>query len=378
MKTIVNKLFLLTFFSVALWGCKKDETLTTIANAKVPVLSSSATALVLTEANKANAAVTFSWTAADYGFKSAVKYTLQIAKAGTSFAAPKDVAIDAGKLTLGYTVEEINTLLNISGYQYGVSTNVEFRVKADVNNAIAPVYSNVTTVAITPYEIIIVYPTWYVAGTHQADPIVGGVKVKGFYSNPGLLDDYGWFPATAPKIMSLFDNKVYKGYVNFPDAVNEFKFVPVPSWSGDLGGTNTGVDAGGVNTGTVGGGNNAKVLGAGYYLVEFDDNTKTYKASPRRWGVIGDATPTGWGSDTDLVYNPVTGTLEVTLALTGGKGLKFRPNDDWAGLDVGDGNADGVLDQLGNNNINVAVSGTYKIVMDLRNFGKLKYTLTKL
>jgi hypothetical protein len=376
MKTIVNKLLVLTFFSVALLGCKKDETLTTIANAKAPVLSSSANTLVLTEANKANTALTLSWTAADYGFKSAVKYTIQIAKAGTNFAAPKDVAIDAGKLTLGYTVEELNTLLNISGYQFGVSTNVEFRVRAVVNTAIAPIFSNVTTVAITPYEIIIVYPTWYVAGTHQADPIVGGVPVKGFYSNPTW--DGGWNPATAPQIMSLFDNKVYRGYVNFPDAVNEFKFVPVPSWSGDLGGTNTGVDASGVNTGTVGGGNNAQVLGAGYYLVEFDDNTKTYKASPRRWGVIGDATPTGWSSDTDLVYNPVTGTLEVTLALIGGKGLKFRPNDDWAGLDVGDGNADGVLDQLGNNNINVAVSGNYKIVMDLRNFGKLKYTLTKL
>ena len=375
MKTIVNKLLVLTFFSVALLGCKKDETLTTIANAKAPVLSSSANTLVLTEANKANSALTLSWTAADYGFKSAVKYTIQIAKAGTNFAAPKDVAIDAGKLTLGYTVEELNTLLNISGYQFGVSTNVEFRVRAVVNTAIAPVFSNVTTVAITPYEIIIVYPTWYVAGTHQADPIVGGVPVKGFYSNPTW--DGGWNPATAPKIMSLFDNKVYRGYVNFPDAVNEFKFVPVPSWSGDLGGTNTGVDAGGVNTGTVGGGNNAKVLGAGYYLVEFDDNTDTYKASPRNWGVIGDATPTGWGSDTDLVYNPVTGTLEVTLALTAG-GLKFRPNNDWGGLDVGDGNADGVLDQLGNNNIPVTVAGTYKIVMDLRNFGKLKYTLTKL
>ena len=376
MKTIVNKLLVLTFFSVALWGCKKDETLTTIANAKAPVLSSSANTLVLTEANKANAAVTFSWTAADYGFKSAVKYTLQIAKAGTSFAAPKDVEIDAAKFTLGYTVADLNTLLNIAGYQYGVSTNVEFRVKAVVNTAIAPVYSNVTTVAVTPYEIIIVYPTWYLAGTHQADPIVGGVKVKGFYSNP--TGDFGWNPATGQQIMSLFDNKVYRGYVNFPDAVNEFKFVPVPSWSGDLGGTNTGVDAGGVNTGTVGGGNNAKVLGAGYYLVEFDDNTKTYKASPRAWGVIGDATPTGWDSDTDLVYNPVTGTLELTLALIGGKGLKFRPNNDWKDLDLGDGNADGVLDRLGNNNIPVAVSGNYKIVMDLRNFGKLKYTLTKL
>jgi hypothetical protein len=375
MKTIVNKLLVLTFFSVALLGCKKDEALTTIANAKAPVLSSSATTLVLTEANKANTALTLSWTAADYGFKSAVKYTVQIARSGTNFAAPKDVAIDAGKLTLGYTVADLNTLLNISGYQYGVSTNVQFRVKAEVNTAIAPIYSNVTTVAITPYEIIIVYPTWYVAGTHQADPTVGGVKVKGFYSNPG--GDFGWNPATAPQIMSLTDNKIYRGYVNFPDAANDFKFVPVPSWSGDLGGVNTGVDASGVNTGTVGGPANAQILGAGYYLVEFNDNTKTYKASPRAWGVIGDATPTGWNSDTDLVYNPVTGTLELTLALTAG-GLKFRPNNAWNDLDLGDGNADGVLDRLPNNNISVTVAGTYKIVMDLRNFGNLKYTLTKL
>jgi hypothetical protein len=379
MKNIVNKIIIMFLGSVVLWGCTKDDTLTKVGTAVAPALTSSATApLTLTEANKANTALTLNWSAAEFGYNAAVTYTVQFATSGTNFASPKEVTMDAGKLQLKYTVEELNSFLQFAGYDYGVSSTIDIRVKATINSAIAPVYSNVKTLTVTPYEVIIIYPTWYVAGTHQADPIINGVATKGIYSNPDW--DGGWNPGTAPEIMSKFNDGVFKGYLNFPGSssttsVNEFKVVPVKSWSGDIGGTYGSRTTGGVNTGTVGGGNNMKVVGAGYYLLEVNFNTNTYKASPMNWGVIGDATPTGWDSDTDFVYDPIDGKLKLTIALTGGKSIKFRANDGWDD-NFGDNKADKVLD-AGGDNIAIATSGTYKIELDLRNYGKLKYSLTK-
>ncbi len=344
-----------------------------------PVLSSSASSLVLTEATKAAKAITLNWTAADYGYQAAVKYTVQFAAKGTNFpaATTKEVAISANTFTLSYTVEQLNSLLLVSGFPYGKSSDVEMRVKAVINSNVAPIYSNVATLSVTPYEIIIVYPTWYVPGAHQADPTVNGVKVKGYYSNPDW--DGGWNPATAPTIMSLKDDGIYKGFVNFPSAVNPFKVVPVKKWEGQKGGFWTSTDAGGVNYGTIANvEDNIEVKGAGFYLLEVDLNTNTFKASPRNYAVIGSATPDPtWGSDFDLTYDPVSGTLKRTIQLTAGE-LKFRVNDDWSnGLDLGDGDADGVLDRLSNNNIKVTVPGTYVIEIDFRNYGKWKYSLTK-
>jgi hypothetical protein len=37
----------------------------------------------------------------------------------------------------------------------------------------------------------------------------------------------------------------------------------------------------------------------------------TYSSVIANFGVIGDATPTGWGSDTDFVYNPSTKTYVI-------------------------------------------------------------------
>ena len=90
--------------------------------------------------------------------------------------------------------------------------------------------------------------------------------------------------------------------------------------------------------------------------------------------MIGYATPTGWDSDTDMVYNPSSRNLEVVLNLTVG-GLKFRANNDWP-LNFGDNSGDGFLDYDGAN-IQIKDPGSYRIELILHE-PRYRYVITKL
>ena len=96
---------------------------------------------------------------------------------------------------------------------------------------------------------------------------------------------------------------------------------------------------------------------AGFYQVDVDLSARTYTLSPFNIGIIGNATPSGWGADTDMTYNPTERCWEIKgVELSDGE-MKFRANDDWA-LSWG-----GELDNLTTQNgPNIAVTaGTYDI-----------------
>ena len=81
-------------------------------------------------------------------------------------------------------------------------------------------------------------------------------------------------------------------------------------------------------------------------------------------GIIGDATPGGWGADTDMT-DVGDGVYEITIALEA-LAAKFRADDDWA---VNWGAADfpsGTATQDGDN-IPIAEAGTYKVTFDTKN-----------
>jgi len=79
-------------------SCEKDEVKTILNTGTVPSLQSSATTLVLLQANANNDALKFTYTTnADFGFDAAVTYTLQIAKGGTSFASASTTEVGLSK-----------------------------------------------------------------------------------------------------------------------------------------------------------------------------------------------------------------------------------------------------------------------------------------
>ena len=86
-------------------------------------------------------------------------------------------------------------------------------------------------------------------------------------------------------------------------------------------------------------------------------NLTPYPSWPN-WGIIGSATPTGWGSDTNMNYSLSTHLYSITMDLIGGQEFKFRLDDGWS-VNFGGGN--GTLVSNGPN-IPVPVSGTYLVV----------------
>ena len=79
---------------------------------------------------------------------------------------------------------------------------------------------------------------------------------------------------------------------------------------------------------------------SGYYSLRVDFNTLSYTFEPydasgateyATIGVIGDATPTGWASDTDMTQSTIDTHLWYIQGFTVVDGpMKFRADDDWA------------------------------------------------
>ncbi|WP_027125971.1 SusF/SusE family outer membrane protein [Gelidibacter mesophilus] len=90
------------------------------------------------------------------------------------------------------------------------------------------------------------------------------------------------------------------------------------------------------------------------------------------WGIVGSAAPNGWdGPDAPFYTTSESNVIAAYVTLIDGQ-IKFRENNSWGG-DFGDIDMDGVLDQEGDNNIDVT-AGTYKITID---WNDNTYTLEK-
>lgn len=177
----------------------------------------------------------------------------------------------------------------------------------------------------------------------------------------------GWDPSDATTVVaSVNDDGYYEGYLWFPDANTEFKFTTGPNWDVNYG------DDGADGTLELNGAN-IVAADAGYYKVNVDTNTWTYDIEKTEWGLIGDATPGGWDTDTDMTYNATDGVWELEVDLGTGS-IKFRANDVWD-INYGDTGVDGILD-AGGDNISIAEAGAYLIKMKL-GFPDYTYTIEK-
>jgi hypothetical protein len=250
-------------------------------------------------------------------------------------------------------VGELNSTLLALGVNPNQSADMEVRVKSVAHEKAATMYSNALSITVTPFEKIIIYPKLYVPGNYQGASGYGG----------------DWSPDVAGQLTSLLFNDKYEGYVYMANGNNEFKFTDNPNWDNGIFG-----DSGGGTTGILASpGNNITLADAGYYKINVDITGLSYTTLNTDWGLIGDATPTGWDSDTDMTYDPVAKTWSVTLDLVAG-GCKFRANDGWD-LNYGDNGADGKLD-AGGDNISISEAGNYTLTMDLSK-GPYRYTIVK-
>jgi starch-binding outer membrane protein SusE/F len=355
MKNWLNRLLLISIASAALVSCKKDETKVRVNVGAASALTVTPATVVLdsSAANRNNTAVTFSWTPADFGFQAGVNYTLQIAKSGTNFANAQGVSLN-GLFQQKYTHAELNTIALIAGLTPGSAGQLQARVRSTISSKVDTTYSNVVTVTVTPYLVIINYPSIYVPGDYQ-----------------------GWNPATAPKLGSKFSNNQYEGFVNIPGGTLQFKFTSDPDWNHTNYGWASSTINGNSVTGTLstsGSAGNLFVPSAGYYRMQANTTALTWNVLKTTWAVIGSA-PTAsnnWSNDVPMTYNAGTGLWTVTTNCVVGE-FKFRANSDWS-INLGDDGANLSLEYNGAN-IAVGTAGSRTITLDLRIPGNYTYTI---
>lgn len=354
--TFKSSLLLLLASATLFSSCVKDEEkafvkpgVPSVFNTTIP------TTIVLQQANASNSAGSFLWTSADFGYKAAITYTIQLCKGGTNFAAASTTELNVGSLlTRVFTIGDFNAkMLDI--IPYGSAQAVQARVKADVGSGIAPAYSNVIAMTVTAYRDIINYNfpnALWVAGNYQ-----------------------GWDPGSAPKIVdkaaSGTTGSNYEGYINFNNATPEFKMVKGNNWgAGDFGSAGAGLLGNG-------GANLTLSNGAGVYLVRANTQNMTWSNTKiTTWGIIGNATPGDWGASTPMTFNAADGSWSLTVNLVGGREMKFRANNDW-GINLGDDSPRDNKPEYNGGNIPITLDGNYTITLELAVAGNYSYTIRK-
>ena len=335
-----------------LLGCEKDEVRTVVhVNTPPQWATAGGGSYVFLEEDVNDPFQTFTWTKADFGFQAPTSYTVEFDFAGASFSDPQIVGVTTN-LQFPVTVGEMNNKLLAAEAVSGVASDIEFRTYAAVHTDVDTLYSNLISMNITPYDVVVAYTAMYVPGSYQ------GVW-------DASLGWGGWDPANEfTKVYSVANDGAYEGYLYFNEAETGLKFSQVPAWEGPYEVADPEAD-GKSGTLQIGGGNDIKVTNTGfpiYYLVKADLNALTYSFTATDWGLIGDATAGGWDSDEDMTYDPVSDTWSITTDLTAAK-IKFRANDDWA-INYGDPLGNGKLVQDGADII-IDAAGNYTITMNL-------------
>ena len=333
-------------------ACQKAEIVQIAAPEDVvaPVLAEIEGPIEITAASMASDTVKFSWSAADFGVKTEVNYSIEVATA----AAPEaKVIVTSGLTTTASAVpyEALNAILfNDLKLADGIAEDVVFNVVAQVG-VYAPVYSNKVTVSAKVTAAEKEYPKLFVVGSYN-----------------------GW---SHDKNQYIFDfagaDAVYQGLVDFgaDHASNEFK-ITGGAWGKDEHSMDGAHDAEAKSIKvTDGGGDNINVYKAKrYYHLTYDRaaHTLTADVSFDQIGVIGDFN--GWGADVVMNFNEAKQKFYADVEFPADGGFKFRLDADWS-VSYGS-KTEGFLDA--GDNIPVK-AGNYRVYLNMNNFGEMTYAL---
>lgn len=331
-------------------GCKTSHDMNPhvdLANAKPATLIAPPEGTVI-ELKKSDPTevFTFKWDKADYGYSAAPFYSVQIDIDGGKFEKPVEVAVvNADKLEI--TAQSFNdAVVNKLKLDADQTHKIVMRIVSYISEKVdspdsQKSYSAVVGYTVKTYLDEIIYPSLGMPGNYQ-----------------------GWAPDNQlTRVWSIGFNDNYEGWLMMSDAAGvEFKFTPGTNWDNAKGGPAVIVNAKGEVIGTLAGGDNIKGVPNGYYKVNVDWKADKFLMSPvQDFGVVGDATPAGWGANTPLTYDNTLCVWSATVVMTDGE-FKFRAGDDpdWKynfGVDKGKFIAGGG---------NIAITaGTYKITLDL-------------
>lgn len=271
---------------------------------------------VLLKENADSLFASFEWSATQYNLTNLedTKYILQMDVAGNNFADAMDLVTTVGRnRSFEMTVTEMNKILiGVLELDFGVEHQLEFRIRAYLNDFTdySEVYSDVTTLSITPYDDQVYIKPIYLLG--DASPA-------------------GWDNTKASPMENIGQGRFAR--VEYLSANGDWiKFISVlgqwaPQWGTDATGTfeagplvyrpNEGVpDPPAIPMGNT----------SGDYYIEADTLNLTYKTflTSGELYLIGDATSAGWDNTAGLLLTEGPDhVFTIVTNLSGSGYLKF-------------------------------------------------------
>ena len=304
--------------------------------------------IVLSGANDSATVTEFKWQTPAYGFSVANTYTMIFDvpsdTAGGAWANAIKINVPSGSVNKSFLGTDFNKIMNQLGLPFDVESPIVVRLKSDINQStgaastVPSVYSDLG-MTVTPYQVFLIYPKLYVAGDFLVP-------------NWTQYDQPGWILA------SVKSDSYYEGYVNFPNAGNNFKLCTQADWNG----TNYGWGGSATTISGSGSAGNCYFGGPAYCKVAVDVNALTIAYTPVSWAVAGDFN--SWSvSATPMTFDDVTNQWTATnVSMTTGDTYKFVGDPGWVssfGLD-----AKGNL-AFGGGNITATKTGVFTVTLDL-------------
>lgn len=303
------------------------------------------------------AALTWTYTAVDFGYTCATGYTLW-ASGTEDFAEQQKVTASFadGKITVEH--KALNTaILNLGG-----AIEQEFTVYLKVNACMLT--NNGTEIARTSVSSNVQKAVFISYNMSVSDADV--------YDHVWVIGDYsGWDFAKSQHLYNYSgDGTTYEGIIDFADkAANGFKisgaaeWVDTMNWGTDGDAEAPASEASSIQLISSGGSGNISCYSNRFYHFTFNKTTAVLNMnwSMSTVGVIGDFN--GWGGDVAMEYNPTYVRFYADVEIPAAGALKFRADETWGPNEWGAGSADGLV-ALKGGNISVE-AGNYRIYLDL-------------
>lgn len=311
---------------------------------------------LLSAADGDNTLATLNWSKADSGVETvSPKYTVEIAKAGTNFAAPITASLASTELKEVIQEGKLNSLLLDNGFKPETVADIDIRIKSVLGENVSKLiqYSNPITIKVTPFSQLIL-----------------------------ALAKVGSDPATAPRTKSsslyTLDSEGYAyleagTYRFYTQIAGEFKTANASY--GDNGNGTLALNGAAITVAT-----------DGFYMIKATTGaTPTYSITPSEWAIFGTAKPNPTGVNLKMQYKKDSKKWEIEVLLNGGKILRFRNTGNTLTLGAFDDTKPAVNyagKTLTYDGKEITIAGTtrekYRVTLDLNTPREYTYTLTQI
>ena len=327
-------------------ACQKEEFVTfNPDNVVAPVLHA-VEDIVVTVDNKSEA-VTFTWDAADFGVKTQIYYSLDMAKDGKSVNLFSGVSGTSMNVSLENINNKAYNDLAIPADEAGeVTFTLSAKLNVGASYPAAPVKAKVTPTAAEK-----VYPNVWVIGNYC-----------GWAHDASL---YLWNFAE--------DGDVFMGVVDFgagDEKTGGFKITPEGNWNAEFGGTGTAdVDPASIPVVTSGGSDIKNFTTMRFYHFSLSTTALTLSKNYafNQVGIIG--LNGDWENDIVMEYSKNKQRFYADIDVAAATEMKFRMDADW-GVNFG-----GDIKALSNGGDNIKVEpGKYRVYFDMNNLDAVTCT----